>query len=233
MPSKKRRAHKKTPSRKKRANFNKKKEGTPSIFRIKKLGALLLCYANNQLLNERVQIWWTYKTNKFIPRRELRKQWPEGSTWQCFHFKMWLRSENWSFDFGVVIRLFKILKTFIFRMGGWVVIKRVLQFCLFLSMLTSKMSWLQKLCQKLSMLFYQKLWALQIFKLWQKPFKGNQLQKIIDEICVWALRKIIKVFQKNPIDKMWFHEQKYEKYVKPKKDIKRPLWPFNKELWAI
>ena len=32
---------------------------------------------------------------------------------------------------------------------------------------------------------------------------------------------------------MWFQEQKYEKYLKSKNDIKRPLGPFNKELWAI
>ena len=32
---------------------------------------------------------------------------------------------------------------------------------------------------------------------------------------------------------MWFQEEKYEKYLKFKNDIKRPLGPFNKELWAI
>ena len=32
---------------------------------------------------------------------------------------------------------------------------------------------------------------------------------------------------------MWIQEQKYEKYLTPKNDIKRPLGPFNKELGAI
>ena len=45
--------------------------------------------------------------------------------------------------------------------------------------------------------------------------------------------KVSEVYKKYPIDKMWFQEQKYEKYLKSKNDIKRPLGPFNKELWAI
>ena len=32
---------------------------------------------------------------------------------------------------------------------------------------------------------------------------------------------------------MWSRVQKYEKYLKSENDIKRPLGPFNKELWAI
>ena len=31
---------------------------------------------------------------------------------------------------------------------------------------------------------------------------------------------------------MWFQEQKYEKYLKSKNDIKRRLGAFNQELWA-
>ena len=44
---------------------------------------------------------------RLFPRRELRKQCPRGSTWQSFHFNMWLRNKNWSFNFAVVIRLFE------------------------------------------------------------------------------------------------------------------------------
>ena len=45
--------------------------------------------------------------------------------------------------------------------------------------------------------------------------------------------KVSEVYKKYPIEKMWFQEEKYEKYLQSKNDIKRPLGPFNRELWAI
>ena len=45
--------------------------------------------------------------------------------------------------------------------------------------------------------------------------------------------KVGEVYKKYPIEKMWFQEEKYEKYLQSKNDIKRPLGPFNRELWAI
>ena len=59
---------------------------------------------------------------------------------------------------------------------------------------------------------------------------GKRLKKFIDEKCVSAPRKVSDVFQKIPIEKMRFQVQKYEKYLKSKNDLKRPLGPFNKEL---
>ena len=35
---------------------------------------------------------------------ESRPQGPNGSTWQSFHFNMWLANENWVFNFELVIR---------------------------------------------------------------------------------------------------------------------------------
>ena len=41
------------------------------------------------------------------------------------------------------------------------------------------------------------------------------------------------IVQKFLIEKMRFQLQKYEKYLKSKNDLKRPIEAFNKELWVI
>ena len=46
-------------------------------------------------------------------------------------------------------------------------------------------------------------------------------------------QRVTEVFKKIPSEKMLFQVQKYEKHLKSKNDIKRPLGPFNKELLAI
>ena len=45
--------------------------------------------------------------------------------------------------------------------------------------------------------------------------------------------KVSEVYKKYPIEKMWFQEEKYEKYLQSKNDLKRSLEPFNRELWAF
>ena len=120
--------------------------------------------------------------------------------------------------------------------GGWMVIKRVLRFSLFLSMLTSKISWFQKWCQKLSTAFLSKV--MSTLKIQTSTKEDRVPIGKTAKIIYWRKMRLSPAesywsFPKNPIDKMWFQEQKYEKYLKSKNDIKRPLGPFNKELWAI
>ena len=62
---------------------------------------------------------------------------------------------------------------------------------------------------------------------------GKRLKKITDRKHVSAQRKVFEVFPKIPIEKMRLQFQKFEKYLKSKNDIKKPLRPFNKESWAI
>ena len=59
---------------------------------------------------------------------------------------------------------------------------------------------------------------------------GKRLEKFIDGKAVSAHRKVSEVLKKMSIEKMRFQVQKYEKYLKSKNDLKRPLGPFNKEL---
>ena len=47
---------------------------------------------------------------------------------------------------------------------------------------------------------------------------------------VSAPRKVSDVLEKNPIEKIRFQLQKYEKYLKSKNDIKKLLGAFNQEL---
>ena len=58
----------------------------------------------------------------------------------------------------------------------------------------------------------------------------NGYKKIIDGTATSAARKVSKVFQKISIEKMLFHVQKYEKYLKYKNIIKIPVGSFNKKL---
>ena len=66
-----------------------------------------------------------------------------------------------------------------------------------------------------------------------RTHRENSVKKFIDGKWVSAPRKFSEVFQKLPIEKMRFQRQNYEKYLKSKNDIRMPLGPFNKELWAI
>ena len=120
--------------------------------------------------------------------------------------------------------------------GGWVVIFWVLRFSSFWSIITSKMRWFQIWCQKLSTAFLSKVMHTLNFKTRQKKTTylcGKRLKKFTNGKYVSAPRKVSEVFQKIPIEKMRFQVQKYEKYLKSKNDIKKPLGLFNKELWAI
>ena len=56
------------------------------------------------------------------------------------------------------------------------------------------------------------------------------LETYIDGICVSAPRKDTEVLQKSQLEKMRFQVQKYEKYLKSKNDLKRPLGAFNQGL---
>ena len=60
----------------------------------------------------------------------------------------------------------------------------------------------------------------------------NGSKKILTKMRLCA-EKVNEVYKKYPIEKMWFQEEKYEKYLKSKNDIKRPLRLFNSELWAV
>ena len=60
---------------------------------------------------------------------------------------------------------------------------------------------------------------------------GKRFKKFTDGKGVSAPWKFSEVkIKKNQIEKMRFQEQKYEKYLKSKNDLKRPLGAFNKEL---
>ena len=61
---------------------------------------------------------------------------------------------------------------------------------------------------------------------------GKTLKNFIDETVVSAPRRVSKVFETMPFDKMRFQVRKYEKYFKFKNNVKRPLDPCNKELCA-
>ena len=55
-------------------------------------------------------------------------------------------------------------------------------------------------------------------------------KKIVHREGFSATWKSSEVFQKIPIEKMRFQLQKYEKYLKSKNDLKRPLGAFINEL---
>ena len=59
---------------------------------------------------------------------------------------------------------------------------------------------------------------------------GKLLDFLLDGICVSAPRNYTEVLQKIQIEKKRFQVQKYEKYVKSKTDLKRPLGAFINEL---
>ena len=59
--------------------------------------------------------------------------------------------------------------------------------------------------------------------------EGKRLKKIIDEKDVSAPRKVSVILKQIPIEKMRFQVLKYEKYLKSKNDLKRPLGPFIKD----
>ena len=63
--------------------------------------------------------------------------------------------------------------------------------------------------------------------------RGKLLDFFLDGIWVSAPRKDTEVLQKNQIEKNRFQVQKYEKYLKSKTDLRRPLGAFINELWAI
>ena len=65
-------------------------------------------------IHELNTILWASKY-LFIPRRELRKQCPRGSTWQSFHFNMCLTNKIGVSKSTFSMGLFEILKTFIPR----------------------------------------------------------------------------------------------------------------------
>ena len=75
--------------------------------------------------------------NIFIPRRELRKQCPRESSWQSFHFNIYVfEKQKIGFQkYPSISHFLKVKKTFIVRIGGWVdgwvVIKRVFRFSFF------------------------------------------------------------------------------------------------------
>ena len=67
------------------------------------------------------------------------------------------------------------------------------------------------------------------FKVWE--IKSDfPLANFIDGICVSVPRKDIEVLQKIQIEKKRFQFEKYEKYLKSKNDLKRPLGAFSNEL---
>ena len=55
---------------------------------------------------------------------ESRPQGPNGSTWQYFHFNMWLANENWGFNFELVIRRKNSAQN-LYCPDGWVIFKYV------------------------------------------------------------------------------------------------------------
>ena len=57
-------------------------------------------------------------TDDFIPRREVQKQCPRGSTWQSFRFHMWLASKNWLFKNIILYPIFWTLRKLL--LSGWV-----------------------------------------------------------------------------------------------------------------
>ena len=59
---------------------------------------------------------------------------------------------------------------------------------------------------------------------------GKLLDFFLDGICVSAPQKDTKVLQKIQIEKKRFQTQNYEKYLKSKTDLKRPLGAFINEL---
>ena len=91
-------------------------------------------------------------------------------------------------------------KTFNFWMGGWVVIKRVLQFSSFSSVLTSKIRWFQIWPQKLSTAIRSKVMSNLILKFWnfEADFRGGKWPKIMmvtNDLS--SRRKLRKVKKKN------------------------------------
>ena len=96
------------------------------------------------------------------------------------------------------------------------------------------MFWFQILCQKFSKVFLSKVINTVIFKI--RKFKvdypfGNRLKKMLTEKAYqqcWTL-----VVKKKQIEKMKFKVQKYDKDLKSKNDLKRPLGALINELWRI
>ena len=103
------------------------------------------------------------------------------------------------------------------RMGGWVVIKSVLRFSLFSSMLTSKMRWFQKWCQKLSTAFLSKVMNTLKFQ--------NSTNE--DRVPIWKIAQKIywRKLRLSPAESYWSFPKKFQS---KKCDIKSKLWKILK-----
>ena len=64
-------------------------------------------------------------------------------------------------------------------------------------------------------------------------YQGKRVQKLFYWNGVSVPWKVSASFKKIIIEKMRFHFKKYDKYLKPKNDVKKLLGAFNHELWAI
>ena len=129
---------------------------------------------------------------------------------------------------------FRKVFNFFFKKMRFYVIKRVLQFSSFSSMLTSKMRWFEIWPQKLSTTITSKVMSNLSLKIWnfKANFRsGNQLKitvvkKDLSSKC--KLRRVLIFFSKNAIlcSKIW-------KIWKSKNSVKTALTLLFKELWAI
>ena len=143
-----------------------------------------------------------------------------GSTWQSFRFNMCIRYENGAFKNTNENRPFlKPQKPLLSASVGWwcgLVIKRVLQFSSFSSMLTSKTRWFQIWPQKLSTTITSKVMSNLSLKIWnfKANFRsGNQLKitmvkKDLSSRC--KLRKVFNFFFSKKCDFMFKNMKKSE-----------------------
>ena len=104
-------------------------------------------------------------------------------------------------------------------MGGWVVIKRVLRFSSFSSILTSKMRWFQIWPQKLSTAIRSKVMSNLVLKFWnfKADFRGGKWPKIMmvtNDLS--SGRKLRKLFKKKMSKKWDFRFKNIKKTESPK-----------------
>ena len=95
----------------------------------------------------------------------------------------------------------EVTKTFV-QVGGWVVIKSILQFCLILIMLTSMMRWFQKCCQKVFTAFLKKRYEHFKLKIRQKKtacWKGNWLKNFYWQEMRLSPMESLWSFPKKPV----------------------------------
>ena len=61
-------------------------------------------------------------------------------------------------------------------------------------------------------------------------YQGKRSKNYFIETASQFRGKLVQLFKKNIIEKVRFHFQKYDKYLKPKNDVKKLLGAFNHEL---